>query len=124
VLIIRSLKKTYEVPGLKVQMMEVEPGFIVPKDKHVAYLDADKVKSELIVRRWEKGDKFVPFGMTGKKKVSDYLTDRKFTIFDKENQWVVCDGKDIVWLMNERTDNRYRVTKLTRKVIIIKKDSK
>ena len=123
VLIIRSLKKTYEVPGLKVQMMEVEPGFIVPKDKHVAYLDADKVKSELIVRRWEKGDKFVPFGMTGKKKVSDYLTDRKFTIFDKENQWVVCDGKDIVWLMNERTDNRYRVTELTRKVIIIKKDS-
>ena len=103
--------------------MEVEPGFIVPKDKHVAYLDADKVKSELIVRRWEKGDKFVPFGMTGKKKVSDYLTDRKFTIFDKENQWVVCDGKDIVWLMNERTDNRYRVTELTRKVIIIKKDS-
>ena len=47
-----------------------------------------------------------------------------FTIFDKENQWVVCDGKDIVWLMNERTDNRYRVTELTRKVIIIKKDSK
>ena len=121
-LIIRHIQQTDKIPELSIEVMEVEPGFIVPKDKHVAYLDADKVKRELSVRHWQKGDKFVPFGMTGKKKVSDYLTDRKFTVFDKENQWVVCAGEDIVWLMNERTDNRFRVTNKTRRVMIIKKD--
>lgn len=121
-LIIRHIQQTDKIPELSIEVMEVEPGFIVPKDKHVAYLDADKVKGELSVRHWQKGDKFVPFGMTGKKKVSDYLTDRKFTVFDKENQWVVCAGEDIVWLMNERTDNRFRVTNKTRRVMIIKKD--
>ena len=70
----------------------------------------------------KKGDKFVPFGMTGKKKVSDYLTDRKFSVFDKENQLVVCAGENIVWLVDERTDNRFRVTEKTRRVIVIKKD--
>ena len=88
----------------------------------MAYLDADKVKGELTIRRWQKGDKFVPFGMTGKKKVSDYLTDRKFSVFDKENQWVVCASENIVWLVDERTDNRFRVTEKTRRVIVIKKD--
>ena len=122
VLIIRRIRQTDAVPALWVQEMEVPSGFVVPKDKHVAYLDADKVKGELSVRRWQKGDKFVPFGMTGKKKVSDYLTDRKFTVFDKENQWVVCAGEDIVWLVDERTDNRYRVTDGTRTILIIKKD--
>ena len=122
VLIIRRIRPADVIPALDVQVMEVSPGFVVPKDKHVAYLDADKVKGELTVRRWQKGDKFVPFGMTGKKKVSDYLTDRKFSLFDKENQWVVCDGGDIVWLVNERTDNRYRVTEKTRRILIIEKD--
>ena len=121
-LIFRHIQQADKMPELSVQVMEVKPGFIVPKDKYVAYLDADKVKGDLTARRWQKGDKFVPFGMTGKKKVSDYLTDRKFSVFDKENQWVVCVGENIVWLMNERTDNRYRVTDKTRRVIIIKKD--
>ena len=57
--------------------------------------------------------------MTGKKKVSDYLTDRKFTLFQKERQWVVCSGEDIVWLVNERSDHRYRVTENTRRVLLL-----
>jgi tRNA(Ile)-lysidine synthase len=121
-LIFRHIEQADGVPELSIQEMEVESGFIVPKDKYVAYLDADKVKGELTIRRWQKGDKFVPFGMTGKKKVSDYLTDRKFSVFDKENQWVVCAGENIVWLVDERTDNRFRVTEKTRRVIVIKKD--
>ena len=53
--------------------------------------------------------------MKGKKKVSDYLTDRKFSLVQKEQQWVLCCGNDIIWLVGERTDNRYRVDEHTRK---------
>ena len=83
-----------------------------------------KVSSPLTIRKWQVGDKFVPFGMTGKKKVSDYLTDKKFSLLQKEKQWVVCCGEEIVWLVNERTDNRFRITDKTKRIIKIqiKKD--
>lgn len=119
-LIIRHMQQADMEPELLVQEMEIESGFVVPKDRHVAYVDADKVKCPLIIRRWQQGDKFVPLGMKGKKKVSDYLTDRKFSLFDKENQWVVCSGEDIVWLVNERPDHRFRVTDDTRRVFVLK----
>ena len=83
-------------------------------------MDADKLHLPLKVRRWERGDKFIPFGMTGKKKVSDYLTDRKFSLFRKEGQYVACSGEDIVWLIGERIDHRFRITDQTRRVLILR----
>ncbi|NDV65133.1 tRNA lysidine(34) synthetase TilS [Bacteroides sp. 224] len=97
--------------------------FIIPTDKNVACLDADKVKNEFTIRKWEHGDTFIPLGMKGRKKVSDYLTDKKFSLLQKENQWVLCNGNEIVWLIGERLDNRYRITPNTRKIYVIKQIS-
>lgn len=108
------------VPALQVEEMERGDSFVIPRDRHVACLDADKVTLPLVVRRWRKGDRFVPLGMKGKKNVSDYLTDRKFSLFEKEKQYVVCSGDDIVWLANERCDHRFRVTDATRRVLLLR----
>ena len=83
----------------------------------MAYLDADKAGDELLLRKWRSGDKFVPFGMKGFKSVRNYLRDCKKSLFDKERQMVVCAGKDIVWLVGERADNRFRVTPETRRIL-------
>jgi len=101
------------------EVREIDAGFEVPRDPKIACLDADKLKEPLTLRRWQSGDKFIPFGMHGFKKVRDYLRDRKLTLFEKENQYVVCSGDDIVWLVNERTDNRFRVTENTRRVMLL-----
>lgn len=113
-------KETVErKPVLKWELVEVDDSFVVPKDIAVACLDADKVNGALTLRRWRSGDRFVPFGMTGFKSVRNYLRDRKQSLFDKERQLVVCSGDDIVWVVEERTDNRFRVTPETRKVLRI-----
>lgn len=96
-------------PQLEMQTMDYTPDFIIPRDKDCAVLDADKLKHPLTLRLWQQGDTFVPFGMTGKKKVSDYLTDRKYSLPRKQHQWVLCCGNDIVWLVGERIDNRFRI---------------
>ncbi len=72
-----------------------------------------------ILRLCRQGDSFVPFGMKGRKKVSDYLTDRKFSLLRKERQWVLCCGDDIIWLVGERVDNRFRIDEKTRKVLVV-----
>lgn len=95
-----------------------EGSFVVPRDSHFAFLDADLVSDPLELRLWHSGDRFVPFGMKCFKKVRDYLRDRKFSLFEKEQQRVVCNRSgEIIWLVNERTDNRFRVTGSTRRVL-------
>lgn len=105
---------------LTLQLVERTADFVIPRDKQVACLDADRLPLPLTVRRWQAGDKFVPFGMKGRKNVSDYLTDRKFSLFAKEQQRVVCAGSEIVWLVGERSDNRFRLTGQTRHVLLIR----
>ena len=108
------------LPELNIEEMDRSSSFIIPRDKNIAYIDAAKVSGQLTIRKWKQGDTFVPLGMKGRKKVSDYLTDRKLTLFEKESQCVVCDDENIVWVVNERGDNRYRVTEKTRKMLILK----
>jgi tRNA(Ile)-lysidine synthase len=72
--------------------------------------DYDKLTFPLQLRRWREGDWFIPLGMEGRKKLSDYFTGRKFSLKDKDKVWVLLSGDEIVWIVGERTDNRYRVT--------------
>ncbi len=97
---------------------EYTDGFIIPRDKNTACFDAGKCQGEITLRRWQAGDTFVPFGMKGRKLVSDYLTDRKLSRLQKENQWVLCVGNDIAWLIGERTDDRFRVDETTTRVVL------
>ena len=107
-------------PTLTMEEHILTPDFIIPRDKTVACFDADKLMLPLSLRLWQKGDYFIPFGMKGRRKISDYMTDRKFSLLRKEQQWVLCCGNDIIWLVGERTDNRFRIDENTRKALIIK----
>lgn len=109
-------------PTLTYETIDITPEFIILRDKHIACLDADKVTLPLTVRKWQVGDKFTPLGMKGKKNVSDYLTDRKFTLFQKEHQYVACQGDKIVWLIGERIDNAYRIDTDSKRAVIVRQE--
>lgn len=109
-------------PTLTYETIDITPDFIIPRDKHIACLDADKVTLPFTVRKWQVGDKFTPLGMKGKKNVSDYLTDRKFTLFQKEHQYVACQGDKIVWLIGERIDNAYRIDADSKRALIVRQE--
>lgn len=117
-LLIEPLKPITE-PVLKIKELDFQPDFVIPRDKDTACFDADKLLRPLSLRLWQPGDTFVPFGMQGKKRVSDYLTDRKFSLLQKERQWVLCCGEDIIWLVGERPDNRFRIDKGTKKILTV-----
>lgn len=87
---------------------------IISRNPWVASLDADRVRFPLTVRAARPGDRFVPFGMKGSKLLSDFLTDRRLSVFDKRRQLVVTDASDnIVWVVGQRTDQHFSITTAT-----------
>ena len=90
--------------------------------ENVALLDGHKLKFPLRLRRWRDGDWFVPLGMSGRKKVSDYLTDKKVSLLEKSRQFVLLSGEDIVWVVGRRIDDRYCVKRSTENVLKITRD--
>jgi tRNA(Ile)-lysidine synthase len=91
----------------------------LPSGSLTACLDLDLLKFPLTVRRWEPGDRFSPLGMTGMKKISDFLTDVKLPLTSKEKVMLLLSGHDVVWVMGYRIDNRYKVTPATGKILLI-----
>lgn len=88
------------------------------KDKNIVFLDKEKLTFPLTLRKWKNGDFFYPIGMNGKKKLSDFFIDNKFTQFDKEDCYLLCSGEDIVWIIGHRMDDRFKISDDTKKVYI------
>lgn len=112
---------TYVFSGsLKIKVAAEDCGddYVPSRAADCVCLDASNIKFPLTLRHIEQGDRFVPFGMNGMKLVSDYLTDRKKNVFEKRAQLVVTDAQQrIVWLVGERTDNRFRITPHTQQAL-------
>jgi tRNA(Ile)-lysidine synthase len=104
---------------VSIKIREISSPTDIIYNSHFLYIDADKIKYPLVLRKWRSGDWFIPFGMKGKKKLSDYFTDRKFSLKDKENVWLLTYENDIVWIVGERNDNRFKITENTKKIIFI-----
>tara|TARA_R110002050_G_scaffold251241_2_gene389396 strand:- start:14331 stop:15641 length:1311 start_codon:yes stop_codon:yes gene_type:complete len=96
-----------------------EADAIFGKRTNVIYVDKTVLKFPLVLRKWQEGDVFYPLGMTGKKKLSKYFKDEKLSLLDKENTWLLCSENNIVWVVNRRADNRFRVTKNTKQILKI-----
>ena len=136
-------RDSFIVKGLSCQdftpvTISIEPGTVIPlphgrtltvstapsgapvsKDPSVATFDARLIQGPLQIRTWKEGDWFIPFGMKGRKLVSDFLTDRKMSAAVRKEQPIVTCGNDIIWIIGLRSDNRYRVTDCTGQQIIL-----
>jgi tRNA(Ile)-lysidine synthase len=108
------------IPGIKsAGIIDAGQGFRIPGKKSIACIDSGKIKFPIIIREWEKGDYFYPLGMKKKKKLSDYFIDRKYSLIKKENTLILESEGEIVWIIGERLDERFKVTESTSGILKI-----
>lgn len=89
-------------------------------DSLEAFVDLSKIAFPMVIRHVKEGDFFYPIGMSGKKKLSDYLTDKKIPLTEKSDVWLICSGEKIVWVVGMRPDERFKVKNTSRNVLGIK----
>ena len=108
-----NLKKSFNIP---IELKIVKNNNF---DNKTISLNKNDLKLPLIVRKWKIGDFFYPKGMKGKKKISKYFKDEKFDINQKENQWLLCSGDNILWVIGKRADRRFLAKKQSPNIINI-----
>ena len=93
---------------------------ICESDSDTIFVDENLLKYPLIIRKWKSGDVFYPLGMNGgSKKVSKYFKDVRFSTIDKNKTWLLADNNKIIWIVNHRADERFKVTNTTKNILKI-----
>jgi tRNA(Ile)-lysidine synthase len=107
-IIIHNIEELEEY-GFKVEKITKKSDFSAIKSSKIIYVDAAKLNFPLTIRGWKQGDFFYPFEMKTKKKVSDFFTDLKIDLLEKQKIRILCSQDDIVWIVGYRADERFRV---------------
>lgn len=94
-------------------------GYKPRKSPQYANLDYDKIKFPLTIRNWKEGDSFQPFGMKGKKKLSDFFIDNKIDVITKNQTKILTQNDKIIWVIGFRIDDNFKITNSTQNVLLI-----
>lgn len=119
--LIEKASGVYELPNGKLEIETISNSNKINFDStHYQYLDGDQIQFPLIVRPWQTGDYFYPFGLNKKKKLSDYFSDKKMSLVNKERQPLLQSANHIVTLPGLTIDHRFQVKPTTKKVLKIR----
>ncbi|HNA38192.1 MAG TPA: hypothetical protein PLR84_01725, partial [Chitinophagales bacterium] len=111
----------YKIQCTSIPIQEVN----IKTSNRYAYFDADKIELPLIIRYAKEADYFYPFGLSkpktpgkaGKKKLSKYFKDEKFTLLEKENTPIIFSGEKVIYLVKHRIDDRFKISEKTKNVL-------
>jgi tRNA(Ile)-lysidine synthase len=85
--------------------------------KNTIFLDSEKLTFPLTLRKWQEGDFFYPIGMQGKKKLSKFFKDEKYSLLEKESTWLLCSENQIIWVVGKRQDKRFLAVKTSHAIL-------
>jgi len=107
--------------------LKITSGFIEPNcvefssNNFEEFCDAGKLTDSFCeIRSIKNGDSFFPLGINNHQKLSDFFINQKISVWDRKPALVLTNDENIVWLIGYRLDDRYKITKQTKKVVKLK----
>ncbi|MBW6515645.1 MAG: tRNA lysidine(34) synthetase TilS [Candidatus Cloacimonetes bacterium] len=93
------------------------------EDDNIALLDIDKLTLPISVGFRKNGDKFIPMGMKGTKKLKDFFIDEKISKFERDKVLIFRDSEKIVWIAGLRIDDRVKINDSTQSLLLLKMEN-
>ncbi|MDV3426082.1 MAG: tRNA lysidine(34) synthetase TilS, partial [Bacillota bacterium] len=109
--------------GLKIILNIIEKKEELIKNSDVKYFDYDKIKGDICIRFRTDGDRFMPLGMSGEKKLKDLFIDLKIEREKRDKIPLICFGDTIAWVYNYRISDKFKLDKNSKKILEIKFES-
>ncbi len=108
-------------PGcvFRIREIDVPRPFVPPESANAACLDAEKIRFPLMIRNFRPGDRFVPHGMAGRKKLKDFFIDQKIPREMRASLPLLVQEETVLWVCGHRTDDRFRVRPETRRILSV-----
>jgi tRNA(Ile)-lysidine synthase len=113
----REIEQPFKAEIVLLKKDDIKPEQL--KDQSRAFLDKNKLSFPLVIRKWKKGDRFIPFGMTKQKLLSDFFIDQKMNRFEKEELWIMESAGKIIWIVGHRISENVKVDSSTKEVLMI-----
>jgi tRNA(Ile)-lysidine synthase len=118
--VVNNIEGFKTIPQIeKASIIDKDENFIISADSSIACIDSESISFPFRIRMWREGDVFQPLGMKHHKKLSDYFIDRKYSLIEKESKMVLESLGQIVWIIGDRLDDRFKITATTRKILRI-----
>ncbi|GGA85565.1 tRNA(Ile)-lysidine synthase [Flavobacterium palustre] len=114
------IEKNVREVNIPLNLTFCEADAILEASNSIIFVDEDKLVYPLVLKQWEEGDSFQPFGMNGKtKKLSKLFKDEKLSLLEKGNCWVLWSANQIVWVVGIRQDERFKINNSTKNILKI-----
>ena len=83
----------------------------------IKYFDFDKINNNISIRNRNDGDKIIPLGMSGSKKLKDIFIDMKIPKEERDNIPILCFDEKIAWIIGIRTSEEYKLTNKSKNIL-------
>jgi len=87
------------------------------KGNLIQYFDFDKINDNISIRNRNDGDKIIPLGMSGGKKLKDIFIDMKIPKEERDNIPILCFNEKIAWIIGIRTSENYKLTNESKNIL-------
>jgi len=112
-------RENIEQPKLFTKIVDISEQAQYVMNNSCIAIDAESVKGNLSIRTRKEGDRFIPLGMKGHKKLKEFFIDEKIPADKRDSIYLVCDEEKIVWVQDLRMNDACKITQNTKNIIIM-----
>lgn len=114
---INGKKIFFDNENIEFSLLKNDSNLDLNQNNLIKYFDFDKINDSISLRKRKNGDKIIPLGMKGSKKIKDLFIDMKVPKEERDCIPLLCFDENISWIVGIRVSEEYKITNKTKNIL-------